>query len=112
VSKFIEWFGKDKIDCLLADREFVGQKWINFLSENHIKYCIRIRRDFKVFCFGKTRKSPFLCSSTTFEKEKLYHHSNIVNINETKCYVSGLEMVDENAKDGLLKIISFDRPQE
>jgi len=27
VSKFIEWFGKDKIDCLLlAGREFVGCK--------------------------------------------------------------------------------------
>jgi len=30
VSKFIEWFGREKIDCLLADREFVGHKWLCF----------------------------------------------------------------------------------
>jgi len=32
MSKFIKWFGVDKIDCLLADREFVGHKWIDFFA--------------------------------------------------------------------------------
>jgi len=26
MSKFIEWFGREKIDCLLANREFIGYK--------------------------------------------------------------------------------------
>jgi len=31
------------IDCILADREFVGDEWISYLNNNNIKYYIRIR---------------------------------------------------------------------
>lgn len=27
IDDFINWFGSDCIDCLLADREFVGKEW-------------------------------------------------------------------------------------
>jgi len=43
VNKFIKLFGKDKIDRLLADREFIGHKWLGFLNDNQIKYYIKIR---------------------------------------------------------------------
>ena len=32
IKQYIKWFGKDSIDCLLADREFVGDKWLEFLN--------------------------------------------------------------------------------
>jgi len=35
-SKFMDWFGREKIDCLLADREFVGQKWLGFLNKKQL----------------------------------------------------------------------------
>ena len=41
MEKFIRWFGVNCIDCLLADREFVGDKWIGFLNEHRIRYFIR-----------------------------------------------------------------------
>ncbi len=36
VQRYINLFGADSIDCLLADREFVGERWIT-LSE--LKSC-------------------------------------------------------------------------
>jgi hypothetical protein len=36
MNDFIKWFGKDCIDCLLADREFVGSEWLKYLNENGI----------------------------------------------------------------------------
>jgi len=60
LKKFIEWFGVDKIDCLLADREFIDHKWLDFLNKNNIKYYIRTRNNFKVFCFDKNEKNCFL----------------------------------------------------
>jgi len=39
-------FGIDTIECLLADREFVGDKWIAYLNFNRIRYHIRIRENF------------------------------------------------------------------
>jgi len=33
----------------LADREFIGEDWQNFLNTNGIHYHIRIRDNFKIF---------------------------------------------------------------
>jgi len=56
VQDLIDHFGKDRIDCLLADREFVGHKWLNFLNENKIRYFIRIRNNFKIYCPRKQKE--------------------------------------------------------
>ncbi|MGI6320842.1 MAG: hypothetical protein ACOXZK_07770 [Bacteroidales bacterium] len=49
IDRFIKLFGKDCIDSIMADREFVGKKWIGYLNEKKIRYYIRIRNNFKVF---------------------------------------------------------------
>jgi len=33
LQRYIDLFGIDSIDCLLADREFVGERWIKWLNE-------------------------------------------------------------------------------
>lgn len=43
VNRFIAIFGVEKIDYLVADREFVGREWINYLIENNIKFRLRIK---------------------------------------------------------------------
>jgi hypothetical protein len=30
INRFIKLFGKDCIDCIMSDREFVGEKWIGY----------------------------------------------------------------------------------
>lgn len=42
---FIAEFGVDKIDCLLADREFIGNEWFQYLVEAGINFVIRIRNN-------------------------------------------------------------------
>lgn len=48
--RLIDWFarifGKNKIKCLYADREFVGEEWLGYLLKNKIHFCIRIRENF------------------------------------------------------------------
>ena len=48
--RLIEWFerilGIDKIKCLYADREFVGEEWLEYLSMKKVHFCIRIRENF------------------------------------------------------------------
>ncbi|MDP3359583.1 MAG: hypothetical protein Q8S41_09570 [Lutibacter sp.] len=53
IKKYIEWFGKQSINCLLADREFVGGKWLEFLNKEDIRYYIRIRNNFKIYSYQK-----------------------------------------------------------
>ncbi|PTT73232.1 hypothetical protein DD829_20145 [Chryseobacterium sp. HMWF035] len=58
IRQFITWFGRDCINCLLADREFVGHHWLEFLNKNNIRYYIRLRKNFKVFCFDRNQEKP------------------------------------------------------
>ena len=46
MERFIRQFGNECIDCLVADREFVGKDWIGWLNRNRIRYYIRIRQNF------------------------------------------------------------------
>lgn len=48
VQRHIRLFGAESIDCLLADREFVGEHWVKWLNDNGIRYHIRIRDNFWV----------------------------------------------------------------
>lgn len=59
ITNCLELTGRENIDCIIADREFVGDKWIAFLNENKLPYFIRIRKNFNVFLpkTGETKKA-------------------------------------------------------
>ena len=48
LNRFVTTFGAHKIDCLLADREFIGETWFAYLKAHHIRFRIRIKRDMNV----------------------------------------------------------------
>ena len=47
IERFIKQFGKDNLEMIVADREFVGEKWFNWLTNNHIPFAIRIKKNSK-----------------------------------------------------------------
>ncbi|MBK8753764.1 MAG: transposase [Candidatus Competibacteraceae bacterium] len=47
LAGFIKQFGKISILGLLADREFVGEKWFNYLKNEGIDFIIRIKKNAK-----------------------------------------------------------------
>ena len=48
LKRFILQFGKDNIKGILADREFIGSKWLKWLDKERITFYIRIKKDAKV----------------------------------------------------------------
>ncbi|MDR2145638.1 MAG: hypothetical protein LBE91_04150 [Tannerella sp.] len=48
MNRYIRLPGDETVDCLLADREFVGEEWVACLNRNNIRYYIRIRENFHV----------------------------------------------------------------
>ena len=42
LARFMALFGKGAIKLLLADREFIGNQWFEFLVENDIPFAIRV----------------------------------------------------------------------
>ncbi|NLN24901.1 MAG: IS4 family transposase [Bacteroidetes bacterium] len=111
VQDFIDWFGKDCIDSLVADREFVGKNWLAFLNENNIRYHIRIRNNFKVFCPKRQKeiKAWHLFNSLKAGQMKDYH--KIMKIQGQYCYLSGMKTLKSNKLDFCI-IVSFNKPEE
>jgi len=52
LRRYLALFGAASIRCLLADREFIGVEWLDFLNQNNIPFAIRVRVDMTVTVEG------------------------------------------------------------
>lgn len=48
LKHFLVEFGHSRIQCLTADREFIGTDWIKFLKRRRIRFRIRIRHNTQI----------------------------------------------------------------
>jgi transposase len=112
IEQYIEWFGKDTIDCLLADREFGGDKWLNFLNDNNIQYYIRIRNNFKIYSYQKQAEIKAFWLFNKLKIGEFYHYPKVVKLHGQKCYLSGSKTLDRNGKIEYLIIVSFNKPEQ
>lgn len=108
IKRFVRLFGKDCIDCLTADREFVGEKWIKFLNDSTIRYYIRIRNNFKVFLPKNGREIPVSWLFSGLKTGEIRHYPHIVKIRGEYCYISAT-MGKKEGKQELVIIISYNK---
>lgn len=55
MRRYLGLFDASSIKCLLADREFIGAEWMDFLNQNNIPFVIRVKIDMTVtFDDGRT----------------------------------------------------------
>ena len=45
MRRCLRLFGASSINALLADREFIGAQWLDFLIENNIPFVVRLREN-------------------------------------------------------------------
>ena len=64
MERFIALFGVEKIKCLTADREFIGDKWFAYLKKKNIPFFIRIRNN------SRTNRGVKVSSLFSFLKVK------------------------------------------
>ena len=48
IGRYLAHFPASTIGVLLADREFIGADWLEFLNDNNIPFAIRLREDLRV----------------------------------------------------------------
>lgn len=112
INRFIKLFGKECIDCILADREFVGDDWFRFLNDNQIRYYIRIRNNFKVFQPQKNKEVKAFWLFNHLKINQFLHYHKIVRIGTQLCYISGSRVKSKNGKPEFLIIVSFNKPDQ
>lgn len=111
VQDFIDCFGKDCIDSLVADREFVGEQWLNFLNTNKIRYFIRKRNNFKIYCPRRQKEISAHHLFHSLRVGELRHYSKIILMHGEYCYLSGTKSIKEGKVDFCI-IVSFNKPDE
>lgn len=111
MQRYIRLFGTDSIDCLLADREFVGEKWIGWLNGTHIRYYIRVRENIWALNpkNGKTVKMSWLFNHLKMGEAEYFHH--IFYVKGQACYLSGSKAKGHDGKPELQIIVSFNNPE-
>jgi hypothetical protein len=101
IERFITLFGLTALECLTADREFVGEKWIKYLNEQQIRYYIRIRENFWVLQphNGKKVKASWLFADLPLNGCRV--NPRIVYLNNQLCYLSASKVKDKDGKPEL-----------
>lgn len=107
-----EIFGFETIEYLVADREFVGNQWLEYLNQNEIQYTIRIRENFDVIIPRNNKKVK---ASWLFSQLKLgdfSHYPKIVIINQIECYLSAGVIKSKTGEPEYQFLISFNNPSK
>ena len=112
VNRFIRLFGTNCIDCLMADREFVGDDWIKFLNDNNIRYYIRIRNNFKIFLPHKNKEIKVSWLFNSLKTGEFLHYRRIIRMGTQLCYISGCKVNCKDNRTGFLIIVSFNKPEQ
>lgn len=60
---------KEQIECILGDREFIGQEWFQWLIDQKIKFIIRLKENFIVEVNGKKTWLAVLFSELAKDQE-------------------------------------------
>lgn len=112
INRFIHLFGKQNIDCIVADREFVGEQWFDFLNRNELRYYLRIRNNFKVFLPHKNKEVTAFHLFNRYKVNEFVNLYKIVKVNNQACYLSGVKLAHRKGKQDFLIIVSFNKPEQ
>lgn len=70
---FISLFGKSCIDCLVADREFIGKEWFQYLQREKISFRIRIKKNSRIGQGKETLRASTLFQAVPLNQELILH---------------------------------------
>jgi hypothetical protein len=111
MEKFDRLIGFSKINFLVADREFIGKHWLDYLNLNQISYHIRIRENFLVTLPKDGRKVRASWLFSGLKQGQVQHYSRIVIINDVLCYLSASVIKSKTGQPEYQFLISFKKPE-
>ncbi len=101
IMRYIHLFGVDSIECLIADREFIGKEWVAFLSVYPIKFYLRIRENLIVNQRGRELKVFWLFNNAPLNQVRILDKP--LKINNQWIYLTGMKIL--NSKNAIEFVI-------
>jgi hypothetical protein len=90
MNKIIALIGVENIAMILADREFIGEAWIQYLYRNAIPFIIRTRNNMYVEHDGEKVKTSDLFAELKYQEKRMYQ----VQIDGIPVTLAGAKSVD------------------
>lgn len=111
MKRYLNLFGKESIESLLADREFIGQEWFCELVGDTIPFYIRIRNNMWIDVPGKGRKKVFWLFNH-LQLNQSISYRKIVSIDNQLVYLTGAKVLSRDHKTEFLIIASYKPNQD
>ncbi len=92
MEHFIRLFGKERIESVAADREFIGNEWFQWLKDNNINIVVRIRENQKV----TNSRGLYARASALFRNLKPGERrilKGLRKIGDTEVFVGGMKCI-------------------
>ena len=93
ILKYIHLFSLESIDCIIADREFIGQAWFKFLMDNPIKFYLRIRENLTVSHKGRELRVSWLFNNLSLNTTRQINKP--ILIGEHWVYLTGMKIINK-----------------
>ena len=99
LKKVLKLLKASQIKCLIMDKEFIGQEWLQWLDRKQIAYIVRIKDNTLVNELLRVRKYRRKLSSKKFKNRRLCIHGQ-------KVFFSWKRITGQNARSEFLFVIS------
>jgi hypothetical protein len=96
ILRYIHLFGLETIDCIIADREFIGQEWFKFLIDNPIKFYLRIRENLIVFHKGRELRVSWLFNNLPLNT--IRQIDKPILIGDQWVYLTGMKIINKKGE--------------
>jgi hypothetical protein len=111
MERYIRLFGRDTIEHLLADREFVGDKWIKYLNDYEINYHIRIRENFYAYNPRSGKRVQVWRMFSGLRCGECWQLQRDYYVNGQRCFLTASKVKDKHGVPELQIVISRCRPE-
>jgi hypothetical protein len=92
-ERFFEIFGKEHIQYITCDREFIGEDWFGYLLKSKVEFRIRVRENFKVpNSSGKIVPVRLLFCHLKINVKSVLRKPRLICGH--KLYISGIRLLD------------------
>ena len=90
MTRLFKIVGKENIEVVLADREFIGDEWTSFLHENKIPFIVRIKKNMLVEYQGNRVSVMLLFASVKHNQRMRFN----VTLNGIPVHLAGTRSID------------------
>lgn len=105
IARYIDLFGVHTIDYIMADREFVGEKWFKFLILHPLRFYIRIRANMTVSHRGRAVKAFWLFNDLPLNMARQLEKPVMVKGNWV--YLTGMRVINRKGQTEFVIVATY-----